>query len=1054
MDIPDFLSTQVRDGNAVIFLGAGASRNAQTMDGRRCPTTQELTEKLSAQFLGGKYKTAPLNQVVEYAISESDLMTVQTFIRSLFLDLQPTIAHTKLPRFDWHGLATTNYDLLVEEAFQKAMGSGQSVRPLIENTDRVDENLRDARNVLYVKLHGCISRINNPECPLILTTDQYIEHRKGRARLFDVFRSWGYEHPIIFVGQSLQDSDLRTIILELTGDLGDTRPRYFLVAPDADEIRSRFWETKKITTLKGDFDAFMNSLDAAIPSTFRHLALAAADKREHDIERKFKVRASLSKSALQFLQNDVDYINSLVSTEQIRPGDFYKGYSFGFGAIEQELDVRRTLGDSILADHVLVDSERPNDELEVILIKAHAGAGKSVVLKRIAWDTAKSYDRIALYLRPQGIVNVSSLQELISSCQQRIYLFIDNAADRVREIQAIAKNIGPEGKLLTLVLADRTNEWNNNGQAVSAHVTDEYELRYLSMPEIDKLLGLLEKHRALGTLERLPPEERLAAFAERAGRQILVALHEATYGIPFEDILVDEFRHIEPYEAQQLYLTICVLNRLKVPVRAGIVARIHGIPFTDFKLRFFSPLEHVVFAEPDPSTRDYAYRARHPHIADIVFQRILSNAEERFDIYIKCLKALNVSYSADWKAFWQMVRGRTLLDLFPDHQMVTALYTAAKQVVGDDAHLLHQMALYEAHRPNGRHEEALRLLAKASELAPYDAAIKHSTAELKLLFLDDSHTPLERAKSLKSAAAISRDLVANDQASAHAHHTLVKVGIRTLQESLDNEASDDLIEKQVKEVEDQLFNASQLFPGDSYLLESEAALAKLLSDHDRAIRAITKAFDANPRNSYIALRLAQVYESRGKTTEAKDVLEKGLGANNADKRLHFRLGKLLMESVATSGEELLYHFRRSFTDGDSNYDAQLLYARQLFIKGDLETSRRTFDKLSKAPLPHQFRTRLLYPLEGQRFTGRISRIESSYAFVIRDGPADLIFLHISNTPAGLWKSLAGGERVNFSLAFTFRGATAFDVEAIGIKESPGQLDFLWAKENKFSDGNK
>ena len=291
----------------------------------------------------------------------------------------------------------------MEEAFQKATGSVQSVRPLIENTDRVDENLRDARNVLYVKFHGCISRINNPESPLILTTDQYIEQRKGRARLFDVFWSWGYEHPIIFVGQSLQDSDLRTIILELTGDLGDTRPRYFLVAPDADEIRSRFWETRKITTLKGDFDTFMSSLDAAIPSNFRHLALVAADTREHEIERKFKVKASLSKSALQFLQNDVDYINSLVSTEQIRPADFYKGYSFGFGAIEQELDVRRTLGDSILADHVLIDSERQNDELEVILIKAHAGGGKSVVLKRIAWDTAKSYDRIALYLRPQGI---------------------------------------------------------------------------------------------------------------------------------------------------------------------------------------------------------------------------------------------------------------------------------------------------------------------------------------------------------------------------------------------------------------------------------------------------------------------------------------------------------------------------------------------------------------------------------------------------------------------------------------------------------------------------
>jgi tetratricopeptide (TPR) repeat protein len=547
-------------------------------------------------------------------------------------------------------------------------------------------------------------------------------------------------------------------------------------------------------------------------------------------------------------------------------------------------------------------------------------------------------------------------------------------------------------------------------------------------------------------------EERREALAERAGRQLLVALHEATYGIPFEEIIVDEFRHIEPYEAQRLYLTVCVLNRLKVPVRAGIVARIHGIPFAEFKLRFFGPLEHVVFSESDAATRDYVYRARHPHIADIVFQRILANAEERFDVYIKCLKALNVSYSADWTAFWQMVRGRTLLDLFPNHEMVTAIFAAAKEGVGEDAHLLHQMALYEAHRANGSHQEASRLLARAAELAPYDVPIRHSAAELKLRFLEDSQTPLERAKTLKDAAALTRDLVMDDRANAHAQHTLVKIGIRTLQESIDNDGPDILIEKQVRDVEDQLFAASQLFPGDSYLLESEAALAKLLSDHERALKAISKAFDANPRNGHIALRLAQVFERRGQGDEAKKVLEKGLGANNADKRLHFALGKLLMRSSATD-EELLYHFRRSFSDGDSNYDAQLLYARQLFVKGDLEASRKAFEKLAKAPLPNQFRTRLLYPLDNQRFSGRIWRIESSYALVIRDGPGDLIFLHISNAPRGLWRNLSGGDLLRFSLAFTFRGPNAFDVDA-GAKNLPhGQMDLPLEENEEEADSS-
>ena len=93
-------------------------------------------------------------------------------------------------------------------------------------------------------------------------------------------------------------------------------------------------------------------------------------------------------------------------------------------------------------------------------------------------------------------------------------------------------------------------------------------------------------------------------------------------------------------------------------------------------------------------------------------------------------------YSADWKAFWQMVKGRTLLEMFPDHRMVLELYKVAKESVGEEEpHLLHQMALYEMHRPSGSHGEAARLLARAAHLAPYDVAIKHSSADSNFDFL-------------------------------------------------------------------------------------------------------------------------------------------------------------------------------------------------------------------------------------------------------------------------------------------------------------------------------
>src|SRR5437899_1961741 len=98
MDIPGDLLNQVRDGRVVLFLGAGASRDSETADGHRCPTTVQLTELLSDKFLGGYLREGQLGQVAEYAISESDLGRVQTFVQETFLPLLPTEAHKLLPR--------------------------------------------------------------------------------------------------------------------------------------------------------------------------------------------------------------------------------------------------------------------------------------------------------------------------------------------------------------------------------------------------------------------------------------------------------------------------------------------------------------------------------------------------------------------------------------------------------------------------------------------------------------------------------------------------------------------------------------------------------------------------------------------------------------------------------------------------------------------------------------------------------------------------------------------------------------------------------------------
>ena len=298
MEIPDFLQVQAREGKVILFLGAGASYGAKNAKGQTPPLGKKLGEMISDKFLGGAYKDYPLNQIGELAISESDLTTVQEYIREIFEGFEPTEAHLMMTTFRWDCIATTNYDLLIEKAYRQNKGHAVQVAvPFIENGDRVEEKMRDQRSLMLLKLHGCITRTANATCPLILTTDQYIDYLSGRDRIFDHLKYKAFEHPIVFVGYSLQDANLRAILLELAA-LGEKRPRYYLVSPHFDDVQKRFWEGRRISPLPGTFEDFLKTLNQKLPADFRGLAMPAV--AHHPIENRFVKHATLSRNAAQF----------------------------------------------------------------------------------------------------------------------------------------------------------------------------------------------------------------------------------------------------------------------------------------------------------------------------------------------------------------------------------------------------------------------------------------------------------------------------------------------------------------------------------------------------------------------------------------------------------------------------------------------------------------------------------------------------------------------------------------------------------------------------------
>jgi hypothetical protein len=217
--------------------------------GKEAPKGNDLANILSKEYFGEEKTTKTLSSVAELAISETDIHTVQQFVKNYFDEFEPAEFHLKIPTFRWIAIYTTNYDLVIEKAYQRQLSKTQNIQCIYKNSDRVDEVLRTTDSICYVKLHGCITKIDDLTIPLILTPDQYVTHKRNRDRLFNRLDEHGHQYTIVFVGYSLDDLDLRQALLSLSETV-EERPRFYTVTPSLSDAEVRMWEKKKITALK------------------------------------------------------------------------------------------------------------------------------------------------------------------------------------------------------------------------------------------------------------------------------------------------------------------------------------------------------------------------------------------------------------------------------------------------------------------------------------------------------------------------------------------------------------------------------------------------------------------------------------------------------------------------------------------------------------------------------------------------------------------------------------------------------------------------------------
>lgn len=1034
LQLPHILVEAVKEKRAVLILGAGASKECRNSAGDTPPDGNQMRDQLASKYLGTRNEKRDLMTVSEMAIENGHGQPLVFDEIARMLDgFEPSEAHNLVTQFNWKGLATTNYDTLLERAYASTQSKLQSCVKFTKDAEPYDERLAEQPNpVPYLKLHGCLDYRLDPEIPLILSHEHYSQFDSNRRKLFQRLREWAETSVLVFVGYTLSDSHIRELVYKIDPS---SRPQWFIVSPGADENDSRLWAKKSVEIISSRFGEFMDALDTSIEPLFRKLS-TSANGDALPYQKHFRTQEKGSELLRATLQTEVSYIHSGLSFDEVSAENFYTGFDKGWCGIVRKYDFVRKAAERLLYDAV----DLTDDDLEpkFYLLQGSAGAGKSVAMKRAAYDAATALEEMTFWVEDGATIRIEVFEELFELTGKRAILFVDQISLRSEAVHKLLRRARHCGLPITVIAAEREADWYTYCSALENEFPPTiFKLGSLSESESEDLVDLLQRHKCLGFLASKSKPDQIAAFMDpdRADRQLLVALHELTKGKPFEQIISDEYQQVSPEAARRLYLDIATMHQFGVVARAGVISRISGIRFDDFQKDFFHPLSDIVRVIEDRYTGDKGYSTRHSSVARLVFGAACATDDEKSSQLARVISGLDIGFSSDKRIIESTCKGRRLAEQFSDISYAREIFEMACEACPSSAFLYQQAAILEYSHSHGSLERAEELAQVARGIDDRNIIYIHTLAEIARRRANVAATrPMKEKLRNQSRGYLNEINFSNNRKDLTFCKLLIDEVADDLAalpaEPLDHQIVE--FDAKVDDAVKRLETAKADNPDEPEFLSSEATLWQKLGESDKAYKSLEKAAQIRPRNSSVFTRLAKVSKKVDSSETALALLRQGLEKFPTDKSLHQAIALELLDQSDDVNTDVEYHLKSSFVAGDNNFDGRFYLAAFFFLVGKTPECSQLFTEIDEKA-PASYRPQAAKFDDGitakiQRRTGVVERRSERMFFIrIADYPS-CVFAHISSLTGSNYDELAIGTEVSFDVRFNRKGPVAVNVQ--------------------------
>lgn len=992
----DKIFAHLKNGKAVLFIGAGASIPSGG------PSGQELLSELKEKFGGNKDENDFFNYCQDLIDTPgNNLSDIEDFIRRRLEKLQPSKWHKLLAKQNWKAIFTTNYDTVLEQAYQ----STEAIRRYTVVAKPSASKPTEPDRIGIFKLMGTLVE-GDEDSEMILTRSQYSDNLVNRQQIFDLLFDMVQNGTVIFLGYSGKDRIAFDVIDRILKkkDVKRLAWSYFVTPTELSEQEKIRLAARRMLHVQMSFEDFMAKLEGfdsgtKITPTLTGTPVKIKSKPliiDHDL---------FSDSQRYF-----ELLNETSSDGKYKIDDFFRAVITDWTPYAKGWDFKREIYDnadfkqSKYSDTIL---RRVRNEMiatdpsanKSLFLLGPAGSGKTVVARRLAYQlylegfpviwvdpTKESFE--TKYL----IEFLSRLSDLYHDEKEesfpKVLLIIDDYLSTNIDPLRLSATLASVRKPCILLCTERSGADTNTSSYLQ---NDVFELsQNLTSEEKPKFIKYLA---SLGYIDK---DLTWEAFSDKGIEDSFFA---ALYTLidpskkPLEEIIKDQYRKL-PDEIKKLYSYVAAFHRFNLQINLELLVRALGKSYEDFFSLANSPEAQGVIFDIESEQKQQFYVTHHPIMAEKTIDFFFPFDYQQKDLYKEILSDINFSIDAE----------REMVEkLFSFHLSSTSDSTTLPKSMKQELFrlvcdqyetrsLLHHWGILED--DIGNFLEAEDLLKRALQTKPERIRGESDQNILNSLGALYANLGIARFKSKHYEGAEKLFQEAERYflkaryglfPNAYSFHSHARMYIRRAE--LDQPIEDSmscLAEAMhiIEKAEDAIHPASQK---EIQALKTWAyALMGNESRVKEQIEILSRKYRSGKGYSLYANYLFRNRQDAQNLVKANDVVDEGLERFSKDPYLLTTKLRIVME-ITGSRPDLHYGLlKRWFESGAEHTPLFLFYLGvAAYIHGDYDDSEKYFIKLDEISSGFHNRAKLQYTIIDdaiggkRRFRGKISQVRNA-----------------------------------------------------------------------------